>query len=181
MLTLSRFCTNPVLSRDGAERSARRFYRGHRSDSFYLAEEDNALLELRARQRTFDGAYARGAMSNLGYSLTILRLFDKRFANIGIVYAILAGLIYVVAFLRHRQSRHDFADKHVGRAWVHASPTAGQVGKQNFGRPLTTASWLVLLLTAIVALVEVAFLVLISRMDLANLVAEQGITNSGGS
>lgn len=40
-----------------------------------------SVVELRARQRTFDGAYTRGALANLGYSLTILRLFDKRFAN----------------------------------------------------------------------------------------------------
>ena len=36
-------------------------------------------VELRARQRTFDGAYGRSALSNLGYALTVLRLFDKRF------------------------------------------------------------------------------------------------------
>ncbi|TFY52899.1 hypothetical protein EVJ58_g9753 [Rhodofomes roseus] len=164
MTTFSRPFTNPVLSRDDAETSKQRFYK---------------LLELRARQRTFDGAYTRGAMATFGYSLTILRLFDKRFSDIGIVYAILAGLLYVVAFLRHRQSRHDFADKHVRRTWAHALPTIGQVGKQNFGRPLTTASWFVLLLTTIVTLVEVALLVLIVRMDLANIAAEQGIPTSG--
>ncbi len=37
------------------------------------------LVELRARQRTFHGAYSRSAMGNLGYALTILRLFDHRF------------------------------------------------------------------------------------------------------
>ena len=37
------------------------------------------VVELRARTRTFDGAYGRSAISNLGYALTILRLFDKRF------------------------------------------------------------------------------------------------------
>ncbi|KZT64202.1 hypothetical protein DAEQUDRAFT_769905 [Daedalea quercina L-15889] len=169
--------TTPELSPHDDECAKHRFYRGHRSHSFYLAEDDNALLELRARQRTFDGAYTRGAMATFGYSLTILRLFDKRFADIGIVYAILAGLLYVVAFLRHRKSRHDFADKHVGRTWAHALPTIGQKGKQNFGRPLATASWFVLLLTAIVALVEAALLALIMRIDLSNLVAEQGITD----
>ena len=100
---------------------------------------------------------------------------------VGIVYAILAGLLYVVAFLRHRQTRRDFADKHLGRVWHHAMPTVGQAGKQNFGRPLTTAAWFVLLVTLIVALVEVAFLVLIFRMDLSDLAAEQGITKNGAS
>ncbi len=36
-------------------------------------------VEVRARQRTFDGAYGRSALSNLGYALTVLRLFDERF------------------------------------------------------------------------------------------------------
>ena len=52
--------------------------RGHRSYSF-TASDVNELVELRARQRTFHGAYSRTALSNLGYSLTILRLFDDRF------------------------------------------------------------------------------------------------------
>lgn len=39
----------------------------------------SSKVELRARSRTFDGAYGRSAISNLGYALTILRLFDRRF------------------------------------------------------------------------------------------------------
>ena len=53
-------------------------HRGHRSYSF-TASDVNELVELRARQRTFHGAYSRSALSALGYSLTILRLFDHRF------------------------------------------------------------------------------------------------------
>lgn len=60
-------------------------------------------------------------------------------------------------------------------------PTVGQAGKQNFGRPLTTATWFVLLVAAIVALVEVAFVVFILRINLSDLAAEQGITKSGAS
>lgn len=52
--------------------------RGHRAQSF-IAEDVNELVELRARQRTFNGAYLRTALVNLGYSLTVLRLFDRRF------------------------------------------------------------------------------------------------------
>lgn len=36
-------------------------------------------MEIRARQRTFDGAYGRTALGNLGYALTVLKLFDERF------------------------------------------------------------------------------------------------------
>lgn len=51
---------------------------GHRANSFQTADLTE-LVEIRARQRTFHGAYGRTALSNLGYSLTILRLFDARF------------------------------------------------------------------------------------------------------
>ncbi|ESK93333.1 hypothetical protein Moror_14539, partial [Moniliophthora roreri MCA 2997] len=84
-------------------------YRGHRADSFYPI--DNAeLVELRARQRTFNGAYARTALGNIGYSLTILKLFDRRFYKIGLLFAILALLLFILSFFRDRHSRHDFAD-----------------------------------------------------------------------
>lgn len=72
--------------------------RGQPSKGFYL-HKTNELIEVRAWQRTFDGAYGRAALSNLGYaavfalgvscdfnivtifrySFIILRLFDKKF------------------------------------------------------------------------------------------------------
>ncbi|KAF9497348.1 hypothetical protein BDN71DRAFT_606328 [Pleurotus eryngii] len=86
-----------------------RRYRGHRAASFEPVDI-NELVELRARQRTFHGAYSRTALGCLGYSLTILRLFDRRFYKIGLLFAILGGLMFVLSFLRARHSRHDFAD-----------------------------------------------------------------------
>ena len=53
-------------------------HRGHRAQSF-VPIDLNELVELRARQRTFEGAYARTALGNLGYALTVLKLFDRRF------------------------------------------------------------------------------------------------------
>ena len=53
-------------------------YRGRRRDSY--APLDRAeLVELRARMRTFDQAYVRTALMNLGYSVVIVKLFDRRF------------------------------------------------------------------------------------------------------
>ncbi|ESK92444.1 hypothetical protein Moror_4481 [Moniliophthora roreri MCA 2997] len=85
-------------------------YNGHRADSFYPIQDTALLVELRARQRTFSGAYGRSALGNLGYSLTILRLFDKRFYKIGLLFAALAMMLLVMSFFRDRHSRHDFAD-----------------------------------------------------------------------
>ncbi|GAW03060.1 hypothetical protein LENED_004750 [Lentinula edodes] len=84
-------------------------YRGHRAESFF-ASDLNELVEIRARQRTFYGAYFRTALGNLGYALTILRLFDSRFYRIGLLFTILGALLFVLSFLRDRHSRHDFAD-----------------------------------------------------------------------
>lgn len=53
-------------------------YRGHRASSFYAIDEAE-LVEIRARQRTFDGAVYRTAMGNLSYAVVVLKLFDQRF------------------------------------------------------------------------------------------------------
>jgi hypothetical protein len=55
-----------------------RTYRGRRRDS-YTPLDRAELVELRARMRTFDQAYVRTALMNLGYSVVIIKLFDSRF------------------------------------------------------------------------------------------------------
>ncbi|OCH92542.1 hypothetical protein OBBRIDRAFT_833329 [Obba rivulosa] len=139
------------------------YYRGHRADSF-IPQDVNELVELRARQRTFDGAYGRSALGNLGYALTILRLFDARFFRIGIVYTVLAGLLFGVAYLRQQHSKHDFADKHSILHDRKVIKTVGQTGKRVFGRPFITAGWIVILVTVVVFAVEIGLLVLIFQI-----------------
>ncbi|TFK90919.1 hypothetical protein K466DRAFT_516331 [Polyporus arcularius HHB13444] len=154
------------MSRDSTRESSERhrYYRGHRSKSFY-PQDVNELVELRARSRTFDGAYGRTAIGNLGYALTILRLFDRRFFRIGILYTVLAGLIFIIAFFRQRHSRHDFADKYRNpAACENAIKTVGQTGKRIFGRPFVTAGWIVALLSLVVFSVEISLLVLIFKL-----------------
>ncbi|TFK36568.1 hypothetical protein BDQ12DRAFT_686631 [Crucibulum laeve] len=146
--------------------TARRTYRGHRRHSF-VAADVNELVELRARQRTFHGAYSRTALGALGYALTILRLFDREFHRIGLLFAILGGLLFVLAFLRSRHSRHDFADRNKeDDSHLQGIKTVGQDGGRIFGRPFVTAGWSVLQVTAVVAAVEIGMLVLILRREL---------------
>lgn len=136
-------------------------------------------MELRARQRTFDGAYSRTALVNFGYALTVLRLFDKSFARstsrprvllpyvthtrlaVGLAYTVLGAALTVMSFIRHQYSRHDFADIHRKETWEHARPTVGQTGERVFGRPFITAGWIVIAVTVIVAAVEISLLVLV--------------------
>ena len=85
-----------------------RLHRGHRSYSF-TASDVNELVELRARQRTFHGAYSRSALSALGYSLTILRLFDHRFYK---------SELPSLAAYHPAQSLTGFASRHtIRRLW----------------------------------------------------------------
>ncbi|PWN39280.1 hypothetical protein IE81DRAFT_350317 [Ceraceosorus guamensis] len=57
---------------------------------------DDELQDLRAVQRTFDGAYMRTALGELVFALVILRLFQTRFYYVGVAYTTLA-LIFVGA------------------------------------------------------------------------------------
>ncbi|TFK29115.1 hypothetical protein FA15DRAFT_664430 [Coprinopsis marcescibilis] len=140
-----------------------RTYRGHRRNSFE-AQDVNELIELRARQRTFHGAYSRTALGSLGYALTILRLFDPAFHRIGLLFAILGALLFIVAFLRARHSYHDFADRSKeARLLDKAIKTVGQESSRIFGRPFITAGWIVVTVAALVAAVEIALLVLVLR------------------
>ncbi|KAF7297347.1 hypothetical protein MIND_00968100 [Mycena indigotica] len=157
-------------------------YHGHRALSF-TATDMTELVELRARQRTFHGAYTRTALGNLGYALAILRLFDHRFYAIGLLFAILGAALYVLAFLRARHSRHDFADfdkpespnaaagndrQHEwGSLRVRSREiikTKGQEHARLFGRPFITAGWIVVAVAAVVAVVEIALLVLVLKI-----------------
>ncbi|KAH9943920.1 hypothetical protein B0H21DRAFT_747582 [Amylocystis lapponica] len=140
-------------------------YRGQPAKLFY-PEDSAELTELRARQRTFDGTYMRGALGSLGYAVTVLRLFDHRFHRIGIIYTVLAGALYALAFFRQRHSRHNFADcyRSSGNARENVIQTVGQQGKRCFGRPFVTAGWIVMAVTVVVAAAELGLLILILKV-----------------
>ncbi|KAI6002231.1 hypothetical protein F5J12DRAFT_224405 [Pisolithus orientalis] len=141
-------------------------YRGHRASSF-SAIDLIELNELRARQRTFDGAYRRTALACLGYALTVLRLFDVRFYKIGILYLVLAILLFILSYVRARHSRHDFADRSsekLSTLYKQAIPTVGQEDAREFGRPFVTAGFDVALIAVVVFAVEIAILALIIEL-----------------
>lgn len=53
----------------------------------------NELIDLRAAQRTFDGAYARTALGQLAYAVVVLKLFQDEFYYIGWVLTLLCVLL----------------------------------------------------------------------------------------
>ena len=129
------------------------------------------MVEIRARQRTFHGAYSRTAIGNLGYALTIIRLFDKRFTHVGFIFAGLAVLLFALAFIRARHSRHDFADQPKGAAgkedpaYKHPIVTVGQSQDRIFGRPFVTAGWIVIAVTVVVFAAEISLMVMVLQLD----------------
>lgn len=131
-------------------------YHGHKRYSFFPIDNPE-LVEIRARQRTFDGAYARTAIGSLAYSLVFLKLFDSRFYKIGLVFLVLAVMLAILAFLRNRRSYHDFADQNRPVATT-------ENGARVFGRAFVTAGWIVVAVTAVVGVVEIALLVLVLKI-----------------
>ncbi|KAG8900965.1 hypothetical protein FRC00_009834 [Tulasnella sp. 408] len=103
--------------------------------------------------------------------------------QVGLLYVILAAALYLCAIIRRRKSRHDFADSIKGRPslrWdeddMYAPRTDDETGteaaarrkkdasalrKRVFGAPFVTAGWVVILVTATVATIEIALLVLL--------------------
>lgn len=80
----------------------------------------------------------------------------------GLLFVVLSALLFIIAYLRSRHSAHDFADRYRGAAEFDVCiKTKGQEGGRIYGRPFKTAGWIVIELTTVVALAEMALLALI--------------------
>jgi hypothetical protein len=85
---------------------------------------------------------------------------------VGLLYAVLSGVLSIAAYFRSRHSRHDFADQSLKQLQKSAGlATVGQEGTRVFGRPFVTAGWIVVAVSAIVAAMEVTLLVLILQIE----------------
>jgi hypothetical protein len=89
-----------------------------------------------------------------------MRFISSFVMPVGLLYAALAFLITVCAFLRARHSRHDYADRDDAgdTTNISAIPTVGQEHKQVFGRPFVTAGRIVALVAGIVTVTEIVLL-----------------------
>ncbi|GAA5840531.1 hypothetical protein JCM11251_007610 [Rhodosporidiobolus azoricus] len=145
--TLSQLSANPAATSDG--KNVRR-YHGHRRNSWIVEGDTDAVVELRARQRTFDGAYTRTALGNLGYALFVLKIFTPDFAKIGLVYVILSILILLIAQTRRRRSDHDWADIYRPLDPERTSPLR-KASERLWGREFRTSGDTVVLLGIVVA------------------------------
>lgn len=60
-------------------------------------------LDVRAHQRTYEGAYTRTAIVCLSFSILIVKLFSKEFLPIGAIYTIYGTILYFMGVKKARQ------------------------------------------------------------------------------
>ncbi|BDD58066.1 hypothetical protein MPDQ_005315 [Monascus purpureus] len=83
--------------------------RMHRARSVALTAEE--MVEVRAAQRTFEGAYVRTALSQFSFALIVLRIFTREFYSIGALFAVYgAGVLIIGAYRRHQGNRQFFEE-----------------------------------------------------------------------
>jgi hypothetical protein len=66
------------------------------------------LVEIRAAQRTFEGAYMRTALSQFSFALIILKIFTSEFYAIGALFAVYGAAIMLVAIYRRYEGNRQF-------------------------------------------------------------------------
>lgn len=111
-----------------------------------LDDLSNGLkLDVRAHQRTYEGAYTRTAISCLSFSIVIIKLFSPEFLPIGTVYTAYGCLLYFIGVVK------------AGSVDTYYNP---EKGTEEF----KTAGDSVLILTAISLASYLAMLVLVLRL-----------------
>lgn len=89
--------------------SDRYHLRDHRARSVILTAPE--LVEIRAAQRTFEGAYVRTALSQFSFALVVLKIFTSEFYSIGALFAVYGAAILLVSLVRrHHGNRQFFSD-----------------------------------------------------------------------
>ncbi|EXF76913.1 hypothetical protein CFIO01_12698 [Colletotrichum fioriniae PJ7] len=78
----------------------------HRARSVILTAEE--LVEIRAAQRTFEGAYMRTALSQFSFALIILKIFTSEFYAIGALFAVYGAAVMLVAIFRRHEGNRQF-------------------------------------------------------------------------
>ncbi|UNI21139.1 hypothetical protein JDV02_007155 [Purpureocillium takamizusanense] len=78
----------------------------HRARSVVLTSEE--LVEIRAAQRTFEGAYMRTALGQFSFALVVLKIFTEEFYAIGALFAAYGAAVLLVAVHRRYQGQRQF-------------------------------------------------------------------------
>ncbi|CAI9631103.1 hypothetical protein GT037_002673 [Alternaria burnsii] len=98
----------------------------HRARSVVLTSAE--LVEIRAAQRTFEGAYVRTAIGQFSFALVVLKIFTAEFYSIGALFAVYgAGILFISLFRRQQGNKQFFSE--VGEDGLHRKKfrTSGNV------------------------------------------------------
>ncbi|KAJ2374555.1 hypothetical protein IW150_003042 [Coemansia sp. RSA 2607] len=96
---------SPKDLRSGSSTHSNDAVEAESAEPTWSAEE---LLEVRARERTFDGAYWRTSVGLFGASLVILRVFGVSFFPVGLVFLALGlGFLAIGLFRRYKLLNKD--------------------------------------------------------------------------
>jgi len=122
----------------------------HRARSVILTPTE--LVEIRAAQRTFEGAYIRTSLSQFSFALVVLKIFTSEFYSIGALFAAYgAGVLAVSAYRRMQGNRQFFSE----------------VGEDGLNRRrFRTSGNVVVVLTAFSIMAYVTLLVLTLRLHM---------------
>ncbi|EEH21288.2 hypothetical protein PABG_03519 [Paracoccidioides brasiliensis Pb03] len=105
----------------------------HRARSVVLTPEE--IVEVRAAQRTFEGAYIRTSLSQFSFALIILKIFTSEFYSIGALFAVYGAGVLTIGLFRRQQGNRQFFNE------------VGEDGLQR--RKFRTSGNVVLVLTAL--------------------------------
>ncbi|KAF2180188.1 hypothetical protein K469DRAFT_289861 [Zopfia rhizophila CBS 207.26] len=101
---------------EGRRAADRYTLRLHRARSVVLTSAE--LVEIRAAQRTFEGAYIRTAIGQFSFALIVLKIFTSEFYSIGALFAVYgAGVLFTSLFRRQQGNKQFFSE--VGEDGLH--------------------------------------------------------------
>lgn len=75
-------------------------------------------LDIRAHQRTYEGAYTRTSVGCLGFSLLIIKIFSSEFLPVGMIYTIYGSVLFMFGVYKSRSVDYYYnpeKDKHFYR------------------------------------------------------------------
>ena len=99
--------TTPHKAIQGRHVSSRYRLRRHRARSVVLTQAE--LIEIRAAQRTFEGAYVRTALGQFSFALVVLKIFTSEFYSIGALFAAYgAGVLFISLYRRSEGNKNFF-------------------------------------------------------------------------
>lgn len=66
------------------------------------------MVEVRAAQRTFEGAYVRTALAQFSFALIVLKVFTAEFYSIGALFAVYGTGVLLISLFRRQQGNRQF-------------------------------------------------------------------------